>query len=113
MPNGMARPTPNPSMPMAGPILTPLPDVSLSKPATIGPVQEKETITSVSAIKNTPVKPPRCEASSVLFAQLEGRPISNAPKNEMAKMMNTRKKRRLLTGWVLTWYINLSPKNQG
>src|SRR5579872_495491 len=51
----------------------------------IGPVQEKETITSVSAIKNIPPRLPRPERESILVDSPLGRVSSKRPKKESAK----------------------------
>ena len=42
----------------------------------IGPVQEKDTITNVSAMKNMPINPPTFEAESALLASELGSVIS-------------------------------------
>ena len=82
--NGSARPTPKPSIPSTGARLTPLVEVCPNNVPTMGPVHEKLTITNVRAIKKIPISPPFPAFSSVLFAQLLGSVISNAPKNEIA-----------------------------
>ena len=61
----------------------------------IGPVQEKETIASVAAIKNIPPILPIPDFESALFASPAGKPISNKPKKDKAKVTNTAKNRRL------------------
>ncbi len=58
----------------------------------IGPVHEKETTTNVSAIKNIPTKLPVPALLSALLLHELGKPISNAPKNEIPKIKNIRKK---------------------
>ena len=60
-----------------------------------GPVQEKETIHKVAAIKKIPVKFPSPDFESALFAKDEGKTISYKPKNDNAKKTNTAKKIRL------------------
>jgi len=55
---------------------------------TIGPVQLKETKTSVNAMKKAPPKPPLSALLSLLLTQLLGSTISKAPKNENAKTKN-------------------------
>ena len=65
----------------------------MSTEPTIGPVQENDTSTSVSATKKTPARPPLLEFASDLLSQELGSVISNAPKNDAAKTMNIRKKR--------------------
>ena len=61
----------------------------------MGPVQEKETMASVSAIKNIPSKLVPPDLLFTEFATLPGRVISKYPKNEMAKTTKITKKRRL------------------
>ena len=92
-PNGKARASPNPPMPMVNCIA---PDEEESVPASsdpnIGPVHEKETRASVNAIKNIPTIPPAPSAELALFVQDSGRANSKYPKNERAKIMNMTKK---------------------
>ncbi len=69
------------------------PDMELIRTLpTMGPVQEKETSTRVSAMKKMPPRPPLSDLVSVLFTSLLGIVMSNAPKNEAANIMNTMKK---------------------
>ena len=71
------------------------PDVDLmSTEPTIGPVQENDTNTRVKAIKKIPPIPPLSDCASLLFTSALGRVISNAPKNDAAKIINTTKKMR-------------------
>jgi len=93
--NGTANATENPSIPTSGPILLPPPAACTNNVPMMGPVQEKDTMARVKAMKNMPIKPPRSEALSALLAQEDGRVISKAPKNEIANVTNTPKKRRL------------------
>ena len=60
-----------------------------------GPVQEKDTMASVPAIKNMPATLPRPDFASALLAIEEGNTISNKPKNDSANKTNTAKKIRL------------------
>jgi hypothetical protein len=46
---------------------------STSRVPTMGPVQEKETNTSVNAMKKVPSRPPRSAIRSLLFTHEEGR----------------------------------------
>ena len=55
---------------------------------TNGPVQEKDTITIANATKNEAIYPPLSALASALFAKPDGSVISNAPKNEIAKIRN-------------------------
>ena len=61
----------------------------------MGPVQEKDTNESVKAIKNIPTKPPLSETESALLIIQLGSVISNAPKNDKAKMKKMMKNKRL------------------
>ena len=97
---GSARPTPNPNIPIMGAEPTPLVLVCPNKVPTNGPVQEKETMTSVKAIKKIPINPPLPAFSSALLAQLLGRVNSNAPKKEMAKTKKMAKNKILETALV-------------
>ena len=74
-PNGKASAKPNPVIPILSCVA---PAVLDKEPASnepkIGPVQEKETIARVSAIKKIPMNPPALfDAKSNRFAQDEGR----------------------------------------
>ena len=64
----------------------------MSTEPTIGPVHENDTSTRVRAMKNTPARPFLSEFLSLLFTIDSGSVISNAPKNDAAKIMNTMKK---------------------
>src|SRR5436190_9932444 len=66
----------------------------------IGPVQEKETIANVPAIKNIPITFPMLDLAPALFAKPEGNPISNNPKNDKAKTTKTVKNIRFKTTLV-------------
>jgi hypothetical protein len=76
-----------------------------------GPVQEKETITVVRAMKNAPVKPPWSAFASVLFTRLLGRTISNIPKNESANIKKRIKNSRLGIQCVLRQRPGIGTKN--
>ena len=58
----------------------------------IGPVQEKETSTKVSAIKNGPKTPPAPALLFIAVDQLLGNVISNKPKKLKANTKKTKKK---------------------
>ncbi len=62
-----------------------------NKVPNIGPVQENDTITKVSAMKNIPNKPAPC-LEFVLFAIPLGSEISKKPKKDTAKTIKTTKK---------------------
>lgn len=97
---GRASPMPNPNIPIMGAEPTPLVLVCPNKVPTKGPVQEKETMTKVNAIKKIPINPPLPAFSSALLAQLLGRVNSKAPKKEIAKTKKMAKKTRLETALV-------------
>ena len=87
---GSANAAEKASMVTTGSHTSPEVDLMSTEP-TIGPVHEKETSTSVRAMKKSPARPPRSALRSLLFTSQLGMVISNAPKNEAAKTMNTRK----------------------
>ena len=90
--NGRAKATEKANIVMMGCQKLP-PDMELIRTLpTMGPVQEKETSTRVSAMKKMPPRPPLSDLVSVLFTSLLGIVMSNAPKNEAANIMNTMKK---------------------
>ena len=93
MVKGRAKATEKASIVTIGVQNSPWVDLMRTEP-TMGPVQEKDTSTRVRAMKNTPARPFLLEFASLLFCQEEGSTISNAPKKEAAKTMNTRKKMR-------------------
>ena len=75
--NGKASANPKPLIPAVSCIAPPS-EVKepASKEPKIGPVQEKETIANVNAIKKMPIIPPTEEAESILFPQELGNVIS-------------------------------------
>ena len=74
-----------------------------------GPVQEKETNTSVKAIKNTPMNPPLSDFASTVFTKFDGNTISNAPKNEIPNKINIVKKSIFGIQCVLKKFAKLAP----
>ena len=86
--NGSAKATEKASIVTIGLQNSPAVDLISTEP-TMGPVHENDTSTSVRAMKKMPARP----LESVLLTIHEGIVISNAPKNDAAKTMNTRKKR--------------------
>src|SRR5678815_3152051 len=76
----------------------------------IGPVHEKETTTSVSAIKKMPANELMPAFLSALFAQEEGSVISNAPKKEAPNRTNTPKNTRLAIQLVARLFRAAGPK---
>ena len=89
--NGKANAQPKPARPAVNGH-EPRAAVPASSEPRIGPVQEKETMASVNAIKNIPIVS-RPERELALFAKPPGRVISKYPKKEMAKTMKTTKKK--------------------
>src|SRR5699024_3081395 len=72
--NGKAKATPKPVIPTVSCVAPPSLDKDPAKSEpNMGPVQEKDTIASVKAIKNIPIFPPAPEALSILFPQECGR----------------------------------------
>ena len=74
---GRAKASPKPDMPAVNCVAPPSEVKELaSKEPKIRPVQEKETIAKVNAIKKIPIMPPTEEAESILFPQELGNVIS-------------------------------------
>ena len=96
---GNASANPKPVKPAVNCHAPPLNELTNSEPK-IGPVQENETITNVSAMKNIPPVLPNPLFESALLAILPGNVISKYPKNEIAKMMKMIKKVILSQGLV-------------
>ena len=109
--NGMASATANPSIPIAGARIEPLPDTSTSKVPMMGPVQENETSTRVNAIKRI-LRIPAVESAfaSIFVDQEAGSVISNAPKNEIANTTSRAKNSKLNTALVERLLSALAPK---
>src|SRR5690625_3888224 len=99
---GRARAIAKPSIPIAGPNLSPLVAASTSKVPIIGPVHENETNAKEKAIKNKPTNPPLSDLASILFTNELGKVNSNAPRNDAAKNTSIRKNRKLNTPLVLS-----------
>ena len=75
--NGNANERPKPAIPVVNCIAPPSAESEPAKSEPkIGPVQEKDTIAKVSAIKNIPIIPPIFEALSIFVLQEAGRVIS-------------------------------------
>ena len=88
---GNAKATPNPAMPCVKAHAPPCKEPTNKVPK-IGPVQEKETMAKVMAIKNMPPILPSPLFESALLAMPLGKDISKNPKNEILKTMNIIKK---------------------
>ena len=73
-------------------------------------MQEKETNVNVNAMKNNPRIPPLSEAESTLFTHEDGSVISNAPRNEAAKMKNKRKRNKLRNTLLAIMFGASGPK---
>ena len=80
-------PSENPNITTSGSKNSP-PNASTIIVPTIGPVHEKETSTSVRAIKKIPKSPPPSAFLFILLRNLLGILISKYPKNEIAKIKN-------------------------
>src|SRR5215469_8599293 len=90
--NGNATANPKPARPAVNGH-DPCTAVPASNEPRIGPVQEKETMAKVKAIKNIPTIPsPDLELA--LFPKLDGSVISKYPKKEIANTMKMAKKKR-------------------
>ena len=77
----------------------------------IGPVQEKETSTSVNAIKNIPRKLLVPAFESDLFVHDDGKEISKAPKNENPNTRNNAKKIKLAIQLVARLFNAAGPNS--
>src|SRR5690554_3756494 len=108
--NGNANASPKKNIPSRGRRPPPCTASIISAPIN-GPVQEKETITVVSAMKNAPTSPPFSALESVLLTRLLGSKISNAPKKETAKIKNSKKNSRLGIQCVLNIFPTLGPNS--
>ncbi len=109
--NGRANAIEKPNMPIAGAKRL-RPAASTNSVPIIGPVQEKETITSVNAISRILRKPPVLLALlSNAVDQLSGSVISKSPKNERAKITKIRKKMIFTTALVLISLSADAPKS--
>ena len=106
--NGKAIADEKPSIPTIGAI-PPFEAASTKSDPTIGPVQEKDTNTSVKAIKNTPMNPPLSDFASTVFTKFDGNTISNAPKNEIPNKINIVKKSIFGIQCVLKKFAKLAP----
>ena len=106
--NAMAKP----SIPMVG-ASTPPPEVltPTRRNPMMGPVQEKLTKAKVNAMRKILSKPVVLEAlESMALFHLEGRVISNPPKNEAPKATSMAKKRRLKMALVERSFKAEAPK---
>ena len=81
-------------MPTVGLRTSPL-AASTSRAPTMGPVHEKEIITVVNPMKNEAKAPPLSTFESAFVTQLFGRIILNAPKKEIANIINNAKNIKL------------------
>ena len=88
---GNANATPNPAIPCVKDHAPPCSEPTNKVPK-IGPVQEKETIAKVMAIKKMPPILPSPLFESALLAIPLGKEISKNPKNEILKTINITKK---------------------
>jgi hypothetical protein len=77
-----------------------------------GAVHEKETNTKVRAIKKIPERLLVFDLESTLFVQAAGNVISNAPKNDIPKIMNKTNTKILNTALVDIWYKVFLPKSK-
>ena len=97
----MASASEKPSIPMAGPNLSPVVAASTSRVPIMGPVHENETRARVNAMKKMLSRPVVFSAwESIEFPHLSGSFISKAPKNEMANTTSSRKNIMLHTALV-------------
>ena len=110
--NGMARAIAKPVIPTTGPITLPRLAASTKRVPIIGPVQENDTITSVAAMKKMLSIPVVLLAVlSILLLNDWGSVISNAPKNEMAKITSNAKNSKLHHALVASAFMALAPNS--
>jgi hypothetical protein len=93
-----------PRKPIIGPSLSFCWVTSTNKFPIKGAVHEKETSTRVRAIKKIPEILLVLAFESILLVQEDGSVISNAPKNEIPKTINSRNTKMLKTALVEIWY---------
>src|SRR3972149_3948091 len=101
---GNAKANENPNMPTTGLITSPV-AASTNNPPTRGAVHEKDTNTSVSAMKKEPIYPPLSACLSDLLTIHDGKTISNIPKKEAAKIVNSVKNKIFGSQCVLSQLI--------
>ena len=78
----------------------------------IGPVQEKDTNTSVKAMRKMLSRPVvDSDLASILLDHDAGSVSSKAPKNEAAKTTSSRQKKMLNTAFVAKAFSALAPKS--
>jgi hypothetical protein len=102
--NGNAIANEKPRNPITGPKRSFCCDTSTSKLPIKGAVHEKETNTSVSAIKKIPEKLLLLAFESTLFVQEDGNVISNAPRNDIPKTIDNINTKILKAALVEIWY---------
>ena len=107
---GNAKAIAKPNIPTAGANKL-CPAASTNSVPMIGPVQEKETITSVNAMSSMLRNPPveRALLSNAVDHE-SGRVISKSPKKESAKIIKMRKKMIFTTAFVLRSLSAEAPK---
>ena len=109
---GKAKATPNPNIPINGPLTPPSTAASIIKEPITGPVHENETKASVNAMKKTPKSPPLSAFESILLIHEAGKLISNAPKKLTANIANIKKKAILKEILLAIKYIASSLTNE-
>jgi hypothetical protein len=108
--NGTDNAIAKPSIPTAGAIIEPEVDTCTKRVPIIGPVQEKDTITRVNAIKEILTSPVVCSALSFNAVDHDaGNVISKKPKNEIAKKTSNPKNTKLNTAFVDSLLSALAP----
>lgn len=108
--NGNAMAKEKPRKPIIGPSLSFCCVTSTNKFPIKGAVHENDTSTSVSAIKKIPEKLFVPAFESTLLVHEEGNVISNAPKKDIPKTMNSINTKMLNAALVDIWYNVSFPK---
>ncbi len=111
MVKGRASASAKPNIPMAGETKLLVAAASTSSVPMMGPVHEKDTSTSVKAMKKRESRPVvESTFSSILLVHLEGSVSSNPPRKEMANTTSRRKKMMLKTADVARSLSAEAPK---
>src|SRR5574344_889463 len=108
---GIAKAMEKPNIPTVGAMTLPCVPTATRRKPMIGPVQEKLTNDNVNAIRKILSIPVALsDFESTLFIHEEGSVSSKAPRKEMPKTTNNRKKKMLNTAFVAMAFKAFAPK---